>query len=720
MTALQKIARWRKQAIVREGTILACIVVPWLAVACALLWRFVGWMPALVMAGIVFVLGFAWVLRLAARRDQPWLIRQLDKKLPELEDSSDLLWRPEAALNPIQSLQKQRVFSRIEQLPALDLRRRWPTTGLVLQGLLALILVSAIVFWPSAKTLPGAPLSQQPEQTANATGPVKLLSSQLKIIAPAYTGLPVAIGSKLQARFAEGSRLQWQLRFQPQPVSAVLVFFDGQRISMNKQDGIWTASRVMTESDVYRIEIDALPLPPGKWQRLDVIKDQASVVRVLLPDRSLSLVTSGQTRWPLQFEAEDDYGLGAAEIEIQLAQGSGENIEFSSVIRTIAGQGSATRKRFASSLDLAELGMQKGDDLIVQFRIKDRRQPVANESRSSSFILRWPLEDTVEATGVEGLLKKVMPAYFRSQRQIIIDTEKLLAQRAKLDKEAFEIRSDTIGVDQRLLRLRYGQFLGEESEGGRQAPAPKMETKEGEEAHHDEDGHDHGEDAHGHDHSDEQAKPKTAAASSQSIMEEFGHIHDIPEAATLLDPETKKLLRAALNEMWQAELYLRTAEPKKALPYEYRALDLIKKVQQSSRIYLAKTGNQQPPIDESRRMSGDLAGYVQSTDKLVAATSDDAPLLQFWQTLSNREALAPDYAALRQWLLKHPARVPDALGLKVALAELQSQPDCLSCRETVMRQLWPVLPKVPAVPQSRSQPASDDTYQKALKQERER
>jgi hypothetical protein len=711
MTALQKIARWRKQAIVREGAILACIVVPWLAVVCALLWRFAGLIPALVLAGVVFVLGFAWVLRMAAGRDQQWLIRQLDKKLPELEDSSDLLWRPEAALNPIQSLQKQRVFSRIEQLPALDLRRRWPTTGLVLQGLLALILVSAIVFWPSSKTLPGAPLSQLPEQTANATGPVKLLSSQLKIIAPAYTGLPVATSNTLQARFPEGSRLQWQLRFQPQPASAVLVFFDGQRISLNKQDGIWTASRVMTESDVYRIEIDALPLPPGKWQRLDVIKDQAPVVRVLLPDRSLSLVTSGQTRWPLQFEAEDDYGLGAAEIEIQLAQGSGENIEFSSVIRTMTGQGSATRKRFASSLDLAELGMQKGDDLIVQFRIKDRRQPVANEARSSSFILRWPLEDTVEATGVEGLLKKVMPAYFRSQRQIIIDTEKLLAQRAKLDRETFEIRSDTIGVDQRLLRLRYGQFLGEESEGGRQAPEPKKEDGAVEEEHHAEDGHDH---------SDEQAKPKTAAAKNQAVIEEYGHIHDIPEAATLLDPETKKLLRAALNEMWQAELYLRTAEPKKALPYEYRALDLIKKVQQSSRIYLAKTGNQQPPIDESRRMSGDLAGYVQSIDKLAAATPDDAPLLQFWQTLSNREALAPDYAALRQWLLKHPARVPDALGLKVALAELQSQPNCLSCRETVMRQLWPVLPKVPAVPQSRNQPASEDTYQKALQQERER
>lgn len=710
MTALDKVARWRSQATRREGVILALILFPVLALAGVLLWRLVGLWPALALAGAVMASATAWLWRIAARHDRHWLIRQLDSRVSELDDSSDLLWQPESALNALQGLQKQRVASRIGQLPVLDLRRPWPKTGLAALWLFSLLL-AVIAFWPTAKFLPGTPLNRLPDSAASEAGPVKLLASQLKITAPAYTGVPVAVGTALQAKFPEGSRLQWQLRFQPQPTSAVLVFFDGRRIALNNQDGIWSAARVMTESDVYRIEIDALPLPPGKWQRLDAIKDQAPIVRVLEPDRSLSLVSTGQTHWTLQFEAEDDYGLGAAEIEIQLAQGSGENIEFTSAIRTLNGQGGKTRQRFSARLNLAEQGMQAGDDLIVQFRIKDRRQPTANETRSSSFILRWPLEDTVEATGVEGLLKKVMPAYFRSQRQIIIDTEKLLTQRSKLDAETFAIRSDTIGVDQRLLRLRYGQFLGEESEGGRQAPEPKKEDGAVEEQHHAEDGHDH---------SDEPAKPKTAAARNQAVIEEYGHIHDIPEAATLLDPETKKLLRAALNEMWQAELHLRTAEPKKALPYEYRALDFIKKVQQSSRIYLAKTGNQQPPIDETRRMTGDLTGYVASKDGLAAATADDAPLLAFWQVLSNAEGGAPDFTALRQWLLKHPARVPDALGLKVALAELQSRPECLSCRESVLRQLWPVLPQVPAVPQSRNQPQSDDGYRKALQQERER
>lgn len=711
MSALERAGSWRRQAIGREFAIATLLALPVLVCAAVTFWRLAGFKAVPVLAIIAIGLGLWKGFRIAAQHDDRWLIRRLDSCVPELDDSSDLLVQPQSRLNPLQVLQQQRIESRIAQMPALDLRRPWPTARVFLYWLATAALVAAISLWPGSKPPATSPSGKQTAGMSAASEPVKLLASQLRVNAPAYTGLPVRTETGLQSKFPEGSRLDWNLRFQPQPASAELVFFDGQRIPLQRQGDGWTASRVMTESDVYRIDIDSLPLPPGKWQRLDVIKDQAPAVRVLQPDRGLSLVRPGQRSWPLQFEAEDDYGLGAAEMEIQLAQGSGENIEFKSLKRTLSGQGSAIRKRFAANLDLAELGMQAGDDLIVQFRVSDRRQPKANETRSSSFILRWPVQDTVEATGVEGLLKKVMPAYFRSQRQIIIDTEKLLQQKPKLDAETFAIRSDTIGVDQRLLRLRYGQFLGEESEGVRQAPAPKEEAEAGKEAHHDEDGHDHG---------DEQAKPKTASAGNQSILEQFGHTHDIPEAATLLDPETKSLLRAALNEMWQAELHLRTGEPKQALPYEYRALAFIKKVQQASRIYLARVGSELPPIDETRRLSGDRTGYVPSKDNLVAATPDDAPLLQFWQMLSNSEGGLPDYAALRLWLAKHPARVPDALGLKVALAELQSRPDCLDCRESVLAQLWPVLPKVPAVPQSRMLPESDGGYRKALQQERER
>ena len=428
----------------------------------------------------------------------------------------------------------------------------------------------------------------------------------------------------------------------------------------------------------------------------------APQLRVIQPDRNLSLVELGQTDWPLSFEAEDDYGLGAAQLRIQLAQGSGENIKFSEQTRVLAGQGSRKQKRFAQTLDLSSLGLAPGDDVIIQFSISDQRSPQNNNTRSSSFILRWPPEDSVEATGVEGMVQKAIPAYFRSQRQIIIDTEKLLANKKNLAIEKFEIQSDTLGVDQRILRLRYGQFLGEETNVGEAAPGEHE------------------------DHADEAPSKSASAGESQSILEQYGHTHDIKEAATLLEPKTKELLRAALNEMWQAELYLRSGKPKQALPYEYRALAFIKKVQQADRIYLAKVGVELPPIDETRRLSGDRSALKNRGDVLQPADMPDTALIKFWLSLDRFEfgsvgatTEKPDFRALRNWIRKNPSRSPDALGLLAALDALEKQPSCKTCLADMKAQLWPMLPKPAARPQQRTMSDKNgQQYLDALKQER--
>ncbi|MGJ3627499.1 hypothetical protein AB5I41_12010 [Sphingomonas sp. MMS24-JH45] len=74
-----------------------------------------------------------------------------------------------------------------------------------------------------------------------------------------------------------------------------------------------------------------------------------------------------------------------------------------------------------------------------------------------------------------------------SQRQVIIDAEALLKARRRLTPEAFRARALRIGDDQGALRMRYGNFLGGETEGASNA----MPTSD-EEAHHADDGHDHG------------------------------------------------------------------------------------------------------------------------------------------------------------------------------------------------------------------------------------
>ncbi|HEY1006620.1 MAG TPA: hypothetical protein VGD92_05545, partial [Sphingobacteriaceae bacterium] len=61
-----------------------------------------------------------------------------------------------------------------------------------------------------------------------------------------------------------------------------------------------------------------------------------------------------------------------------------------------------------------------------------------------------------------------------------------------------------------------------------------------------------------------------------------------------------------LTEMWKAELQLRTFKPQAALPFEYKALRLLKDLQQQSRAYVGKTAIKTPPLKPEKRLTGEL------------------------------------------------------------------------------------------------------------------
>jgi hypothetical protein len=712
MTALTRIRHWQNAAKQRHALIVTTLWLPFLLVVFALAWRFlsVASFIAIVACCVISVLTYAW--QSSKKFDTTWLVRQLDTHLKDLNDSSDLLFTKNTELSTLQILQQDRIEQRILDMQGADLRKQWPWKNICFVWVLGVAVSALVIFWPQAKT--GINQFMEATQKNKTTSPsvIRLSDQSITIQPPAYTGLPERNEKTLQVKFPEATTLQWQLTFQPQPKSIYLQFLDGTQLALQRNGDVWQGSRKILQSTLYRIQVNAQPLAENKLYRLDAIKDQAPQIRVSQPDRSLSILKTGQSNWPLIFEAEDDYGLGAAQLTIRLAQGSGENISFKEQSQILSGQGTRKQKRYTKNINLAELGIGPGDDVIVQLSVRDQRQPEANTALSSSFILRWPPQASAEGVDVEGMVKKAMPAYFRSQRQIIIDTEKLLAEKNKYNAEQFTIRADEIGVDQRILRLRYGQFLGEETE------APKMPTNDAE--HENEDGNDH-------DH--EESAPKqdfTPTANDQTLLEEFGHTHDIPEAATLLEPATKTLLRSALNEMWQAELYLRSGEPKKALPYEYRALGFIKKVQQADRIYLARVGNELPPIDETRRLSGDRTGLQNRSAFLQAAEQTDVVLANTWQTLDQYELASSsknklNFSALRIWLREHPERVSDALSLLAAIDAVEQKPNCKTCRQAMKQQLWLVLNKPPANPQLRAVPTrKGQRYLEALQEARAR
>jgi hypothetical protein len=639
--------------------------------------------------------------------DAVWLNRQLDGLRPEFEDSTALLWLAPDALQGLTRLQRDRIAARVDAAPLPDLRSPWPWRRLALVWLVALAIgVLALAVPARLDQAAGSVLS------GTSTGPVlpsalEVTHAQLEVQPPAYTGLPAIDAVGLEATVPEGATVRWRIALNASPEAVRLEFLDGVDLPLVLQDGHWQGERSIDAAVLYRLVSEGGPTlaeADAGLNRIEIVPDSAPALRVFSPDRTLTLAESGQRDWLLEFEASDDYGLASARLSITLAHGTGENVVFSETVRTLHGEGEATRKRYRHRIALAEAGFEPGDDLILRLSVADNRLPLANITRHPSLILRWPLAQGGEAGTLEGVVRDVMPAYFRSQRQIIIDTEALLAERSALDAETFAQRSDAIGVDQRILRLRYGQFLGEETEVA--TPPPKT----GEDEHSE---HSQGD---GHDHGDPEPSRTARFGEIDDVLSEYGHTHDYAEAATLFDSKTKELLRSALNAMWQAELHLRTGRPAEALPHEYRALDFIKRVQQASRIYLARVGLELSPVDFGRRLGGDLAGVGARRDPLSARQEALDWLVELWTALERGEPA--DLDALDRWLGQRPASVADPLSLVAALDRLRRDPDCRNCADSLARLIWPLLPRPPAQVSARMQPdAAGERYLDALQAE---
>lgn len=701
----------------RRALITLLLGLPWALAATVLALRLAGFDTACVVGTVSLLACAAFATAHVRQLDRQWLQRQLDGSGAS-EDSADLLFADAATLNPLQQRQRTHVLAMLERAMP-ELRPRWPRGALALCWIAGLAIVVLAFGWP--RSGPGSvPVRTPVPGSAAAAGPLRLQSTRLRIDAPAYTGQATLTQNALDAKVAADSRLSWSLRFDRAPDKAWLQFHDGRRLPLIEREGQWQAQDVARMPLLYRV-VSEPALAETRLHRLDVVADRAPSVRVLEPTASLVLGTPGQRQWALRFEASDDYGVAAqATLSITTTQGSGENITFVKRSVTLAGSGEATARRFAHTLDLAALGAQPGNDVIAQLEVRDNHAPTPQTGRSSSVILRLPSAEVALGAELEGRIKKTLPAYFRSQRQIIIDAEALIRQRRSLAAEDFVKRSDAIGVDQRILRLRYGQFLGEESEGApKPPPTSDLPTSDAPTAdgHDDDHEHDHGaqagaQDDHGHDHgSTANADIPPVFGSETDVLSEYGHTHDHAEATTLLDPQTRATLKAALDQMWSAEGELRQGRPEQALPFAYKALGFIKQVQQAERIYLARVGPELPPIDESRRLGGDRAGLASRELPLAARTPPDPAIVEAWQRLGDDNG-APDLDALAAWQQRNAAYLPDALDPAAAIEQLRIEPDCGDCRQRLRAQLWRALQR--PLPQTMRRSAADAMGQRYL------
>ena len=242
---------------------------------------------------------------------------------------------------------------------------------------------------------------------------------------------------------------------------------------------------------------------------------------------------------------------------------------------------------------------------------------------------------------IAGLGVDLLPEYFRSQRQIIIDTEQLLEDEPNISRVEFNRRSENIGHDQNLLRKRYGEYLGMEDE---------MESSAETDAISDGGGADLGEAeaADDHDHEGEEVNEMGLSSAESEVAgiipDEFFHDHGAAEMNTLFAESPRALLKQSLDNMWNAEMYLRIRRPQEALPYEYAALEYLKAVQQANRQYTRKAGYELPPIpEEEKRLTGTYDDFAGPEGSLQTNRPTD-PLEQLQLLLEDRTLAASELA----------------------------------------------------------------------------
>ncbi len=513
---------------------------------------------------------FGWNYKKITEKD---VVIFLNRQYPQLEESSGLLLRPADTLNPLELLQRQKIEMAISadaaQPPVLTKKIKrgiWVLAGTVIISI-CLYYLSPLTHVTQAGNT-GSDLHKKPETKLPGIEKVSIL-----VTPPAYTGRKQRRQNRFNISIEEGGKLGWQIETATPVKQLQLVFNDRSLISLTPDAARmkWTAQKQVNAPGFYQVKMDGTL---SELYQLDLIRDASPVIVVQSPKPNTLIEPWMQPRTQLQVSISDDYGVSNAYISATMASGNGEAVRFKQQQIGFANfSAGASRYQLQKLLDLKALGLNKGDELYFYISATDFHN---QEKRSDIYIIR--IEDTAQLMSIEGLANgiDIKPEFFRSQRQIIIETEQLLREKDTVSAEDFTKRSNNLGIDQKLLRLRYSKFLGEETDaeiGG---------EHEGEE-------HESGD-----------------FGNAQQMLDEVTHKHDNAEDATFFDAATKKQLQATLAEMWKSELQLRVMKPRDALPFQYAALRLLKELQQQSRVYVAKTGIKTTPLKPEKRLTGEL------------------------------------------------------------------------------------------------------------------
>lgn len=530
------------------------------------------WILATVILLTTSLIQYRWDMKLSDAD----VARYINTAMPELEESAELLLLPVESLPTLQQLQHRRIETVLPEAKGLrPYARRRRNSLLILPSLLItsvlVILLPRPVSW-------GGNTSREGSRTA--LNPPSVARVSIRIEPPSYTKRPAYTQRDWDVLAEDGSMVQWQIGTGHSVANVQLIWNDS--LTMNcvrdEQGRQWTTRMTVHRDGLYQLRVDGRESPLYK---IAVTADQPPSIQVRSPLPYTVIDYGQQPRIMLQATLSDDYGIKDAYIDATISSGNGEAVKFKEQHLPFPVSFANGEKNYSvfRPIDLAALGMKPGDELYFYITAEDNRR---QQSRSDMYMAT--LADTAELMQIEGMTYglNIKPEYFRSERQIIMETEQLLKEADTTNVTRFRDKSNSLGIDQKILRLRYGKFLGEEAEtniGDTRMDDPG--------------------------HAEEKLDEKDFGNAAK-IIEAYTDRHDNAEDASFFDAGTKAQLKAILTEMWKAELLLRVFEPRRSLAFEYKALRLLKDLQQSSRAYVSKTSQRTDPLKMEKRLTGDL------------------------------------------------------------------------------------------------------------------
>jgi hypothetical protein len=354
----------------------------------------------------------------------------LNRTYPGLEESAQLLLLPGDSLNLLQRMQVQKISGPLQNITAPQaFNQPIKKSAFLLAGaIVASAAIAGIAYALPAGKRAGKDTGNAPEAVVKETVLPGIASRQVTINPPAYTGKRSRAQQQFALQVEDGSRVQWTLNTTQKVKKLELLFNNQQTIALqpvDKDSTEWTLNRTITDAGFYQVSLDGML---SQLYTLEVVNDLPVRITIVTPQQYTTINPGFEPVAKLAVHLADDYGVANALIVATKASGKGESVSFKE--QTLTFPVSFTNQQeinTAKLLDLPALGIKPGDELYFYVKATDNH---GQESRSDMYFISLP--DTAELFSMSGMESGVsqVPEYFRSQRQLIMDTEKLLQGRS--------------------------------------------------------------------------------------------------------------------------------------------------------------------------------------------------------------------------------------------------------------------------------------------------